>query len=296
MEMHNRLCVAFSLDVDPDSNKAVRGRIDALSYPPEKGLVKVDATQRGLTETLQLLEYLDIPATLFFEARTAQLLAESGLDLQTLTAKHEIGCHSYRHEDFLGTTSGIPISRVQAREIICQSMDILHDIFNRKITGFRAPYLRINRELLSLLGEIGFEYDSSIINDCIRPFYMNAASLWEFTVASMRTDSGRRITSYLHPLFGGKRGVEEYVWAIGSQSQRIRGGLFILAFHPWELFVTASGKALSVEDSRQRLERLSGLLEGLKETPGIKFLHLQQYLDSHDERRSGQPQVHEVRV
>ena len=73
-----QLFVAFSLDVDPDSNKAVKGRVDSLSYPPEKGLVRVDAAYRGLKETLQLLEYLDIPATLFFEARTAQLLAEEG--------------------------------------------------------------------------------------------------------------------------------------------------------------------------------------------------------------------------
>ncbi|MFQ5862854.1 MAG: polysaccharide deacetylase family protein [Candidatus Brocadiales bacterium] len=298
--MDSQLFATFSLDIDPDSNKAVRGRIDALSHPPEKGLVKIDAAHRGLIETLQLLEYLDIPASLFFEARTAQLLAEKGPEnLQTLTARHEIGCHSYRHEDFLGTTSGIPISKAQAQEIICQSMDILNGIFHRKIIGFRAPYLRINRELLSLLGELGFEYDSSIINDCIRPFYMNAASLWEFTVASLRADSGRRITSYLHPIFEGKRDVEEYVWTVASQAQRIKGGLFILALHPWELFVSHSGKTLSAEDSRQRLERLANVLQGLKATPGLKFVGLEQYLDIHDmhgDRQLGHPQVHEVRV
>ncbi|MEE9584030.1 MAG: polysaccharide deacetylase family protein [Candidatus Brocadiales bacterium] len=297
-----QLFVAFSLDVDPDSNRAVKGRIDALSYPPEKGLVKIDAVYRGLVETLQLLKHLDIPATLFFEARTAQLLAEKGKeDLQTLTDAHEIGCHSHRHEDFLGTTSGIPIPRTQAREIICESMDILNAIFRRKITGFRAPYLRINREILSLLGELGFGYDSSVISDCIRPFYTKPASLWEFTLASLRAESGRRITSYLHPLFQGKIDINEYVWAVGSQARKVKDGLFIIAFHPWELFVNHSGKTLSAEDSRHRVERLADLLRGLKATPGLKFVRLEQYLerrpDIHDEqRRLGYPQIHEVRV
>lgn len=292
-----QLFVAFSLDVDPDANKAVKGRIDSLSYPPEKGLVKVDAAYGGLKETLQLLEYLGIPASLFFEARTAQLFSEKGPEnLQTLTNGHEIGCHSHRHEDFLGTTSGIPISKAQAGEIICESMDILNGIFHKKIIGFRAPYLRINRELLSLLGELGFAYDSSIINDCIRPSYMKASNLWEFTVASLRAESGRRITSYLHPLFQGKIDTGEYVWAVGSQAQRIRGGLFILAFHPWELFIDHSGKSLSAENSRQRLDKLAGVLEGLKAAPGIKFVRLEQYLEMQNSGGSGHPQIHEVRV
>ncbi|HHT9133467.1 MAG TPA: polysaccharide deacetylase family protein [Candidatus Avalokitesvara rifleensis] len=292
-----QLFVAFSLDVDPDSNKAVKGRVDSLSYPPEKGLVRVDAAYRGLKETLQLLEYLDIPATLFFEARTAQLLAKEGPeDITSLTNGHEIGCHSHRHEDFLGAASGIPISKAQAREIICESIDILNDIFHKKIIGFRAPYLRINRELLSLLGELGFTYDSSIINDCIRPFYMNTARLWEFAVASLRTDSGRRITSYLHPLFQGKIDTEEYVWGVGSQVQRIRGGLFILAFHPWELFIDHSGKALNAENSRQRLEKLTDVLQGLKATSGLEFVRMEQYLEMHNSGKSGHPQIHEVRA
>lgn len=290
------LFVALSLDVDPDYNRAVKGRIDSLSYPPERGLVKIDAAQRGLEETLQLLELLGkIPATLFFEARTARMMAEKG-PVKTITAGHEIGCHSHRHEDFLGTTSGIPIPRAQAREIIAESMDILNGIFERKITGFRTPYLRTNRELLFLLGEMGFRYDSSIINDCIRPFYMEPASLWELTVASLRADSGRRITSYLHPLFQMKIDTEEYVRAVGSLAQKVNGGLFILAFHPWELFADHSGKTLSAEDSMQRLGKLEDVLKGLEATPGVRFVQLGQYLDMHEERLSRHPQIHEVRV
>ncbi|MEE9584421.1 MAG: polysaccharide deacetylase family protein, partial [Candidatus Brocadiales bacterium] len=270
--------VALSLDVDPDSNRAVRGRIDSLSPPPEKGLARIDLAHKGLMETLRLLKYLKIPATLFFEARTAQMLTEREPNLSALTSAHEIGCHSHRHEDFLGTTTGIPIPRAQAKDIIRGSMDILDGIFSRRITGFRAPYLRINQDLLSLLGEMGFTYDSSVISDCIRPFYMKQASLWELAVASLRADSGRRVTSYLHPVFEGKRDVKEYVWAVGSIAHRIKDGLFIIAFHPWELFVTPSGKTLSGEDSRRRVGVVTDVLQGLKETPGLEFIRLDQYL------------------
>lgn len=295
-KMRSRLSLALTLDIDPDSNRAVRGRTDAISYPLERGLVRVDAAHRGLMETFHLLEYLNIPATLFFEARTAQLIAEKEADIRSLTASHEIGCHSHKHEDFLGITSGVPIPRTQAEDIISRSMDILSDVFGREVTGFRAPYLRINQEFLSLLGEMGFQYDSSIISDCIRPFYTNHSSLWELTIASLRSDSGRRITSYLHYLFEGKRDVEEYVWTVASLAYRVRGGLFILAFHPWELFVTSSGRVLSTEDSLKRLERLGDILQKLKAAPNLEFVTLRQYLEGLKENSLGQPQVHEVRV
>ena len=101
------LFVAFSLDVDPDANTAVKGRLDALSYPLEKGRAEVEATARGLVETFGVLRELDLPATLFFEARSAQLLAQR-LDLVSLTQGHEIACHSLRHEDFLGYARDLP--------------------------------------------------------------------------------------------------------------------------------------------------------------------------------------------
>jgi peptidoglycan/xylan/chitin deacetylase (PgdA/CDA1 family) len=297
-----RLFVAFSLDVDPDSNIAVRGRIDSLSPPPEEGRARIDLAHRGLIETLRLLERLNIPASLFFEARTAQMLAEREPDLNALTSLHEIGCHSHRHEDFLGTATGIPINRAQAKDIIRESLQILDGIFSRKITGFRAPYLRTNNDLLSLLGEMGFTYDSSIISDCIRPFYMKRASLWELALASLRADSGRRVISYLHPVFEGKRDVKEYVWAVGSTAHRIKGGLFIIAFHPWELFATPSGRLLSAEDSRKRVDVVANVLQGLKAAPELKFIRLDQYTTRcqdilHDEQgRSRYPQIHEIRV
>lgn len=272
------LCVAVTLDIDPDANTAVRGRIDALSYPLEGGGVSVDAVQRGLVETLGILEGLGLPATVFFEARTAQLLADR-LDLQALTRDHEIGCHSLRHEDFSGRLSGIPMSKSQMEEILATSRYLLEEIFQRQTKGFRAPYLRQNKTLLGALSGLGFQYDSSIINDCLRPFQVDSGGLLEFTIASLRHGFGKRLTSYLTALFQGRWTAHDYAKAIQSLSQRIRGGVFLLAFHPWELFVDHSGRPLEPRVSKDLIERLKAILRALKDSPAIDFVTLSGYLD-----------------
>ena len=278
------LFVAFSLDVDPDANTAVKGRLDALSYPLEKGRAEVEATARGLVETFGVLRELDLPATLFFEARSAQLLAQK-LDLVALTQGHEIACHSLRHEDFLGKVSGIPLGKTQSQDIIAESRALLEDLFHREVVGFRAPYLRVNREVLSALAELNFRYDSSVISDCLRPFcIVNSSPLWEFSVASLRQGLHGRLTSYLIPLFQGRKSPEEYLRSI----QTLKVGaycntplLFILAFHPWELFVDHSGRPYSEDTSRELIGRFKKVLVGLREQPLVEFVTLQRYLEHH---------------
>ena len=278
------LFVAFSLDIDPDANTAVKGRLDALSYPLEKGRAEVEATARGLVETFGVLRELDIPATLFFEARSAQLLAQK-LDLAAFTQGHEIACHSLRHEDFLGKVSGIPLGKTQSQDIIAESRALLEDLFHREVVGFRAPYLRVNREVLSALAELDFRYDSSVISDCLRPFcIVNSSPLWEFSIASLRQGLYGRLTSYLIPLFQGRKSPEEYLRSI----QTLSGGaycntplLFILAFHPWELFVDHSGRPYSEDTSRELINRFKKVLVGLREQPSVEFITLQRYLEHH---------------
>src|SRR3990170_2682459 len=155
------LSVAISLDIDPDANSAVEGRHDALSSPIEYGEIRVDACKNGLQKILGLLEKYDIDATLFYEARTAQMLIEGGMDLPKLSERHEIACHSLKHEDFLGKVSGIPMEEKSIEESIDKAKEILVKMFGREIKGFRAPYTRINRTVVKVLERLGFQYDSS---------------------------------------------------------------------------------------------------------------------------------------
>ncbi len=301
--------VAFTLDIDPDANTAVKGRIDALSYPLENGKAEVEATAKGLVKTLEVLKELDLQATLFFEARSAQLLAQRP-GLVALTQGHEIACHSLKHEDFLGTISGIPLGKTQSQDIIAESRALLEDLFQEEVAGFRAPYLRVNHELLSALAELNFKYDSSLISDCLRPFCIinpygadrpqidAPSSLWEFSIASLRHGLHKRLTSYLIPLFQGKRSPEEYIHSIQTLSQKNShtprlpgmdanaGRLFILAFHPWELFVDHSGRAYPENVSRGLIAKFKKILVGLEGMPNVEFITLREFLDKNGKQQA----------
>ena len=88
--MNKHLYVAMSLDIDPDANTAVEGRHDALSAPVQNGTVCIEACKKGLQKILELLDVYTINATLFYEARTAQMLIAGGMDLPELSQNHEI--------------------------------------------------------------------------------------------------------------------------------------------------------------------------------------------------------------
>src|SRR3990167_5939638 len=117
--------VAVSVDIDPDANSAVEGRHDALSSPIEYGEIRIDACKKGLQRIFDLLDIYDIDATLFYEARTAQMLIEDGMYLPRLSERHEIACHSLKHEDFLGKVSGIPMEEKSVEESIDKAKEIL---------------------------------------------------------------------------------------------------------------------------------------------------------------------------
>ena len=142
--------VAISVDIDPDANSAVEGRHDALSSPVEYGEIRVDACKKGLQRIFELLDIYDIDATLFYEARTAQMLVADRMDLPKLSERHEIACHSLKHEDFLGKVSGIPMNEKSIEESIEKAKEILVKLFGQEMKGFRAPYTRINRTVVKV--------------------------------------------------------------------------------------------------------------------------------------------------
>src|SRR3989337_3086001 len=213
--------VAISLDIDPDANSAVEGRHDALSSPIEQGEIRVDACKKGLQKILDLFEKYDIDATLFYEARTAQMLVEEGMDLPKLSERHEIACHSLKHEDFLGKVAGISMKEKSIEKSIDKAKKILVKLFGREIKGFRAPYTRINRTVVKVLEQLGFQYDSSETVTlgtewAGNPYPLEAfdSSLLELALPSFRDAKGKKMSSYLWAIFEGRRIFSEYIDAV----------------------------------------------------------------------------------
>ena len=282
------LYVAISLDIDPDANSAVKGRYDALSSPIEHGEIRVDACKKGLRIILELLEKHDIDATLFYEARTAQMLVEDGMDLPKLSERHEIACHSLKHEDFLGKVSGLPMDEKSSEKTISEAKDILEKIFKRDTKGFRAPYTRINRTVVKALEQLGFQYDSSETVTlgtewAGNPYPLKAfdSSLMELALPSFHDAKGKKMSSYLWAIFEGRRVFGEYIDAVVQQARNVaQGGLFVFSIHPWHLYVDCRGNQFGKDRVRENAENLESIFSQLKQMQGIRILRQDKYMEA----------------
>jgi peptidoglycan/xylan/chitin deacetylase (PgdA/CDA1 family) len=284
---HELLYVAISLDIDPDANCAVKGRHDALSSPVEHGKIRVEACKRGLQKTLELLDVYDIDATLFYEARTAQMLVADGMDLPVLSERHEVSCHSLKHEDYLGKVSGVPMKEESIEETITKAKDILENIFKRDVKGFRAPYTRINQAVVRVIERLGFQYDSS---ETValgtewkgNPFPLEKfdSDILELALPSFLDSKGKKMSSYLWAIFEGQRGSGEYVDAVLWARDIAKNGLFVFSIHPWHLYVDCQGNPFNREQVQKNRDNLEYILSHLKEMHGIQMLRQDTYMEN----------------
>ena len=280
------LSVVISLDIDPDANCAVKGRYDAVSSPVEQGAVRIDACKKGLQKIFELLDAYTLDATLFYEARTAHELVNNGVCLQELSARHEVACHSLKHEDFLGVVSGVPMSEGVIEETVEKAKAILEKIFERDIKGFRAPYTRINRSVIKALERLGFQYDSSEtvplgVEWQGKPFPITAfdSNLLELALPSFKDSNGKRMTSYLWAIFEGRRDSREYIDAVLWAKEVAKGGLFIFSTHPWHLYTDYRGNPFSSEQVKVNIKNLEDIFSQLKQIQGINVTRQDRYLD-----------------
>lgn len=282
---HELLYVAISLDIDPDANRAVEGRHDALSSPVEHGTIRIEACKRGLQKTLELLDVYDIDATLFYEARTAQMLVADGMDLPVLSERHEVSCHSLKHEDYLGKVSGVPMKEESIAETITKAKDILENIFKRDMKGFRAPYTRINQAVVRVIERLGFQYDSS---ETVAmgaewrgsPFSLEKfdSDLLELALPSFQDSKGKKMSSYLWAIFEGRRDSEEYVDAVLRARDVAKSGLFVFSIHPWHLYVDCQGNPFNREQVQKNRDTLEYILSQLKQMHGVQMLRQDTYM------------------
>ena len=280
------LSVAISLDIDPDANCAVKGRYDALSSPVEQGTVRIDACKKGLLKIFELLDAYSLDATLFYEARTADELVSSGVDLPHLSARHEVACHSLKHEDFLGVASGMPMGVGVVVETVEKAKTILAKIFMREIKGFRAPYTRVNRLVIKALEQLGFTYDSSEtmplgVEWQGKPFPMTAfdSNLLELALPSFKDSNGKKMTSYLWAIFEGNRVAREHIESVLWAKEVAKGGLFIFSMHPWHLYTNYQGIPFSSERVMENIKNLEDVFSKLKQMKGINLIRQDRYLE-----------------
>jgi peptidoglycan-N-acetylglucosamine deacetylase len=122
---------------------------------------------RGLGRVLDLLAQRDIPATFYVPGHTAD--HHPAAVAAILAGGHEVGHHGYLH---LGTDGLDPGTQ---RAELEQGLTALarHGI---RPVGYRSPGWELSPETLSMLAELGFCYDSSLMADD-RPYWQTSGSL-----------------------------------------------------------------------------------------------------------------------
>lgn len=118
-------------------------------------------------ETIRILELLDefkIKATIFIVVDVAIRYPEITEALKK--SKHEIASHSLTHKSAIDAKTKQALqSKEDWLEDQVKAKEVLEDIFQREVVGYRAPNAYFANWMVPLLSKIGFKYDSSIAHN-----------------------------------------------------------------------------------------------------------------------------------
>ena len=146
----NEVSVCLTFDVDAESAQIRKG----------EGPVKISkgqfAIQRGIPRILELLNKHDIKSTFFVCGWVAEKCPQCIQDI--IDDGHEIAAHGYLHEE---------LDKLEFNEetiVHEHTNQILGDLAG-KIKGFRAPYWKLSKYTLTIIAEMGYSYDSSLMDE-----------------------------------------------------------------------------------------------------------------------------------
>jgi polysaccharide deacetylase family protein (PEP-CTERM system associated) len=120
---------------------------------------------------LDILGKYEIPATFFILGWVAERYPDV---VKTIYKKgHEVASHGYGH------TLANQLTTDDVREDLLKAKKILENIIDDRVVGYRAPNFSINDEVLEILNEYGFLYDSSYNPFKLNPRYGNLKGIGE---------------------------------------------------------------------------------------------------------------------
>jgi peptidoglycan/xylan/chitin deacetylase (PgdA/CDA1 family) len=215
-----RVAVLLSFDVDNETIGIRYGEptVGALSQQQYGARV-------GLPRIVKLLDEHRIPAT-FFAPSVSLALTPSMIPLIKKSGRHEFGIHGWIHE--LNTT--LPDSAERA--LLKKAMAEVTQLTGTTPTGYRAPSWNFSPNTLSILRDMGFRWESSLMADD-RPYELlqdgKPTGLVELPVEWILDDAplfDPRGQSYMNP-----RDVA-MVWMDEFDKAYDEGTMFILTLHP----------------------------------------------------------------
>jgi len=243
-----RVAVLLSFDVDNETVQGLRN-----------GEVSVGPLSQGeyghrvaLPRVLRLLDRERVPATFFFPAWSLKLAPRQAAQVDA-SGMHEIAVHGWIHErnsELDGTTE---------RRLLEQAVATLTEITGRRPVGYRAPSWNFSPNTLSIVRDMGFLYESSLMADD-RPYELlqdgQPTGIVELPVEWILDDAplfNPQGTRYSPPRDVLQVWIDEYdrAWEEGT--------MFLLTMHP------------HVTGHRSRIVALEGLIDHIQAKGGAWF-------------------------
>jgi len=259
------VCLCFDFD-------AVSGWIH--SHGAGDSPVKLSRGRYGATvaapRLLDLFDRLDVSTTWFTPGHTIESFPEIAGEVHD--RGHDVQHHGWHH------TPPADFEDADAeRADFERAIDTIYDLTGRKPTGYRSPSWDFSPHTLSILSDLGFEWDSSLMEGDFEPYYVRhlptadpdepyeagpETDILEFPPSWQRDDwpslqftpgrSGRPVADE-EAVFEGWR--EQFDW----MHEHVDDGVFTLTMHP------------QVTGQPPRTRYLERFVRHVQETSGASF-------------------------
>jgi peptidoglycan-N-acetylglucosamine deacetylase len=215
-----RVAVLLSFDVDNETiplrfGEPTVGTLASAQY----------GARRGLGRIVRLLDQYRIPAS-FFIPSVSLALTPGMADTIKASGRHEFAVHGWIHE--LNATLPDSAERALLKKAVAE----LTQLTGVTPTGYRAPSWNFSPNTLTILREMGFRYESSLMADD-SPYELlqngQRTGMVELPVEWILDDAplfDPRGNAYMNP-----RDVAR-VWIDEFDKAYAEGGMFLLTMHP----------------------------------------------------------------
>lgn len=227
--MNGRVCLSFDVE-EWFQVENLRSVFPRESWNSQQSRV-CESTKR----ILDLLSENGISATFFILGCIAEKFPDLVKDISS--QGHEVASHGYSHAMNDG------LSRECIFQDISRSKKLLEDISGKEVVGYRAPSFSINEDLLEVLADLGFVYDSSFhdfgshdryghLGSChTQEPFIHPTGIIEIPISICRF-LGMKV-----PIGGGGyfRLLPFSIYSVLVRKQIGRTGLLAFYLHPWEI-------------------------------------------------------------
>jgi len=191
---------------------------------------------RNTTRILELLQERGARATFFVLGWVAE--RQPGLIRQIAEGGHEIASHGYGH-DLIYT-----LSPTEFRADVERGKKLLEDVTGSRVIGYRAPSFSITDWAVTILQELGFEYDSSVFPTLAHDRYGRLTGVHAGQPVVELKSGFHEVCISCLPL--GSRGLPwggggyfrmlpYFAWRAGVRRILASGAPYMFYIHPWEI-------------------------------------------------------------